>query len=469
MTNDVPPLGCRHTLDVKRNLGGWFAKYSRMDAHSLGRLRVRDRHSDPPPSSASVVARSGDVGDAYVRFEILRHSQNLKRGSGVDCNRLEVELHGGQRTLLDLHRLMVEFALDKEVGGGGGGGGSIGPYEEEVRGREEGCAHAATPTLSLDGSDDIVSGVFFIENAFYTCGEVGGHVAESILRWLDCEKEPADKPVIADGGGPSLSPTAGKPTPSSQRRRRFLGLAPLSWPSSRTKIVPMSETKLDDLPLRLGVRYFHMFAPPPTPSSLRLLLERQHGGDATGENYSSWSLAYESAVFVTGIRTLNVDREAFKKKRRVGTNDQSTIEDNEEEDKALSEDKAPILIHDTWAPQRHICLACNHSPASVVTVNDELTDAAPPGLDPTTNKVQLQGVPMCSSCYRALHYHQQRPSDEEDMVGGGYDEDADDRYLPSLKLRPSKHGQASLVFPIEEYQRLVTVTSLEDVPKSSAF
>merc|ERR1712099_122219 len=61
--------------------------------------------------------------------------------------------------------------------------------------------------------------------------------------------------------------------------------------------------------------------------------------------------------------------------------------------------RAPIIIHDTWAPpQRHYCHACNYSLASVVTVNDPLTDAAPPGLDCDSNKVYVQGVPMCSAC-----------------------------------------------------------------------
>ena len=515
-TTGIPRRGCRHTLEVKRNLGGWFAKYSRMDAHSLGRLRVRDRHADPPPlvrfsAAAAAAAAAADddddddddddgIVDTLVRFEILRHSQNLKRGSGVDGNRLEMELRGGQRTLLDLHRAMVEFALDGEasVGGGGGGGGDDGSClrtsrgeGEEVRGEgeEEVADAAAAATAPLAGADAVVvSGVFFIEGTFYTCGEVGERVGESIRRWLDGKEEPADGTAISDEGGPTLSPPTGgdddATAPPSPRRRRFLGLSPSSSPSSRNKekIVPMSAMKLEDVPLRLGVRYFHMFLPPPAPSSLRLLLGRRHGNNGDiGENCLPWSLFSESAVFVTGIRTLNANRGAFTKKRRRRNNANSpTGEDGDDEEEVLEEDKedaesenkAPILIHDTWAPQRQICLACNHSPASLVTVNDELTDAAPPGLDAKTNKVHLQGVPMCSSCYRALHYYrQQQPGDDEDGVGGHNEDDANDRdhRRRSLLLRPSKHGQASLVFPIEEYQRLVMATLLEGVPKCSAF
>lgn len=394
----LPHHGCQHTCAVKRNLREWFAKYSRIDAHSLGRLRVRDRHSAPPLLRS---INGSNTTTTYVRFEILRHSQNLKRGSGVDGSRLEVELHGEQRTLLDLHRVIVESALNKE---------------------------ACVNSIDDDENDDIsdVSGIFFIENTFYTCGKVGTHVAEAITRWLNEDSN--------NKGGTAT-------TLLTSRRRKLLGMLP-------PQLQLMSELKLEDLSLRLGVRYFHMFIPPPTPSSLRLLFQGQNDEideESSRKNNSSWSLATESAVFVTGIHTLLSNTESLSNKPEVA---------NEKKDEMVRT-KQPISIHDSWAaPQRHICYACNHSPASVVTINDELTDAAPPGLDDRTSKVFLQGVPLCSSCYRALHYCRHENTDDGPRV---------------LTLRQSENDHAFLVFSIEEYERLVTSSSLDDIPPNAGF
>ena len=113
----------------------------------------------------------------------------------------------------------------------------------------------------------------------------------------------------------------------------------------------------------------------------------------------------------------------------------------------------------------------------MVTVNDVLTDAAPPGLDESTNKV----------CYRALHYYcheegeeqqqeQTQPSDDDgvtrDNGTGAVVVAKDSTYYHGrqlLKLRSNPFGQVNLVFPIEDYDRLVKETSLADVPTSSAF
>jgi len=414
----LPHHGCQHTYAVKRNLREWFAKYSRIDAHSLGRLRVRDRHSAPPFLRSNNGSHTTTTTTTYVRFEILRHSQNLKRGSGVDNSRLEVELHGTQRTLLDLHRVIVESALNKEADG-------VDSIDNDVD----------------ENNTSVVNGIFFIENTFYTCGQVGTHVAEAITCWLD-----EDSNNVGEGSTTTTLLTS--------RRRKFLGMLPNallpSVGNSATRIIPMSEIKLEDVSLRLGVRYFHMFIPQPTPSSLRLLLFHGQGHDevddesSSRKTLSSWSLATESAVFVTGIHTIPLSESLSKR----------TDVNNERKDDTVGT-KHPILIHDTWAaPQRHICYACNHSPASVVTVNDELTDSAPPGLDDRTNKIYLQGVPLCSSCYRAMHYCRHDNTDDGNR---------------GLKLRPSENDHAFLVLSIEEYDRLVTLSSLDDSPANAGF
>jgi len=398
--------GCQHTLGVKNDLKEWFSKYSRLDAHSLGRLRNRDRHSNPiggctlPCASTSPLdgnhmelgcsngreCQSPGTLHTTIRFEILRHSQNLKRGSGTDGNRMEVELHGSQHTLLDLHRLLVECSLN-----------------------------TASHLEGSDHNNNVRAGVFFIENTFYTCGEVGYNVGRTIVRWLDRK----------DDGSEMMSETEERPSPPDESittpRRQFLGL------SSSENLMPMSQMKLEDIPLRLGVRYFHTFVPPPVPLHLR--------------PNNLCSIANESAVFVTGIHTRhNTSMNNFRNEGIQSSNA-----------------RVPIIIHDTWAPpQRHTCLACDYSPASVVAVNDPLTDSAPPSLDPESNQVHLQGVPMCSSCYQALHY---QPSNRREEGENGSES--------LLELR--QDHQPSLVFNIEDYQRMATASLLDKVRKSSAF
>ena len=367
LDNEEISHGCKHTLDVKQNLVGWIKKNTRLDAHSLGRLRVRDCHANP------VVHATNDANgndhsqpknttgtlQTTIRFEILRHSQNLKRASGPDGNRMEVELHGSHHTLLDLHRLLVECSINAS----------------SLKGEEGGDDDGGN-------NNNIHPGVFFIENNFYTCGDVGDKIGMAIKNWLSDKKS----------GAMEEEELSTHTTP----RQQHLGI------SSKINLIPMSEMKLEDLPLRLGVRYYHMLVPPQTPLHLG--------------STNVMSLANESAVYVTGIHT--------HKGKTMST-------------------KPSIIIHDTWAsPQRHTCLACNYFLATVVTVNDPLTDSAPPSLDPKSNKVSIQGVPLCSSCYRALHYE---PANNLDQ--------------PQLKLRTS--SKPSLVFSIEEYQRMVTASSLE--------
>ena len=353
--------GCKHTLAVKQNLVGWIKKNTRLDAHSLGRLRVRDCHANPV-SSGIVCPTNGDdqsqlnetTLQTTIRFEILRHSQNLKRASGPDGNRMEVELYGSRHTLLDLHRLLVECSLNAS----------------SLKGEKGDC----------DNNNNIHPGVFFIENNFYTCGDAGARIGVAIKNWCSDKKSDTMEEEELSTHTP---------------RQQHLGI------SNKINMIPISEMKLEDLPLRLGVRYYHMLVPPPTPLHL--------------ESTNVMSLANESAVYVTGIHT----------------------------HKSNKSTKPSIIIHDTWAsPQRHTCLACNYFLASVVTVNDPLTDSSPPNLDSKSNKVCIQGVPLCSSCYRALHYE---PANNLDQ--------------PQLKLRAS--SKPILVFPIEEYQRMVTASSLE--------
>ena len=400
-SSGVVAHGCNHTLAVKNNLKEWISQYSRIDAHSLGRLRIRERH----PNSSVVPSRSSNgngMMDTTIRFEILRHSQNLERGSGRDSNRMEVELYGSHHTLFDLHRMLVECSLSTDSN--------------------------MTRCDASSNNNNIRPGVFFIENTFYTCGDAGDSAVETIKRWLD-GKEYYGPPQISDDTENVDELEKGLLPPveyTDTSRREFLGL------SLCNNTIPMSQMKLEDVPLRLGVRYFHMFVPPSTPLQLR--------------PNNMWSLANESAVFVTGIYTHS---NASGSNTRHGGH-------------RSTDAKTPITLLDMWGSahrQQHTCFGCNHSFASVVTVNDPLTDAAPPSLDSETNTVHLQGVPMCSSCYQSLHY--------KPISGHGKGAKSGNHSL--LELRSGSDHQPGLVFSVEEYQRMVTASRLDEIPKKAPF
>jgi len=111
------------------------------------------------------------------------------------------------------------------------------------------------------------------------------------------------------------------------------------------------------------VRYFHM------------LVRQPYKG-------RSWSGIFnQSALFITGIHTQHLP---------------SAIQ-------------APIIMHDLWTQPipTTICLACKCAVATVVTISDELTDSSSSLATATfgdSRAVDKQATPLCSSCYRALHY-----------------------------------------------------------------
>lgn len=204
------PHGLHHTLEVRTSMKDWIKKYSRIDAHSLGRMRPRERHGAVPTAAAAGGPGSGGPRvSTSVRFEAMRHSRNYGRGSGLERGRLEVELDG-RRTLLDLHRVLT---------------GST-------------------------GSDD-PSGMFFIEDRFYVHGELGGVIFEEITRWLDEDEDEAD-------GGPASTDSKTKAAKdSSEKSRRWrLGIS-----RGSDEPIDMSESPLGKIPLRLGVRYVHVAVP----------------------------------------------------------------------------------------------------------------------------------------------------------------------------------------------------------------
>ena len=436
--------GPRRTLRLKNDLKTLLVKYSRMDAHSLGRLRVRDRHSFPASpgfwahgfGNALVRDDFGRKDDAdrslqtTVRFEILRHSANLKRGSGPDANRLEVELHGSHHTLLDLHRILVECNSDC----GGNSFARVGAHG----GKE-------VPENS-DHEKEGPAGVFFIENAFYTHGEIGQNIGEAILHWLDGPPSTNENKGngTANEDFPSKKENAAT-TSAIPPRRQYLGLPPPTneMEVAVQKLFPMSAMKLEDLPLRLGVRYFHAFLPSDTPS------------DMNGKHI--WSLSNESAVFVTGIFARDLPS---MQNRKNNPNNPPMPRETRNVRRRSTNSPFPIIIHDMWtSPQRPaICHACDFAVASVVSIHDELADASSlPSAKPSGSGradsdagTAFQGTPLCSGCYRELHY--QSTNEGSRSV---------------LELR-SQHRPLQ-VFPVENFQRMTSAATLKEVSASAPF
>ncbi|KAL3794168.1 hypothetical protein HJC23_012875 [Cyclotella cryptica] len=394
---DVVPLGCQHTLQVKRELNALLSKHTRMDAHSLGRIRVRDRHSIPRSLISQLPTRdpclrfgrqyceTKSCPETSIRFEILRHSVNLKRGSGRDSNRLEVELSGSRHTLLDLHRLLVECAITAD--------GRSARYKNES---EHVC-------------DSAPSGVFFIENSFYTHGVIGEHVGRTILQWLSVHQTDD----ITNESGIMMK----QATVSS--RQNHLGLA------SSCDSTPMSKIYLESLPLRLGIRYVHMFI------------------DNSSSQLDKASLCSESTLFVTDIHT-NPCLSSYKQ------------ETHEHLKNAVLISHAPI-IHDAWTPLKQIpsCSACNSAAATVVMMNDELTDlsstvtlANAVSKSSTSHQVEFQGVLLCACCFRALHY--------AESVGNHV-------------LRPSSRHMTFRALPVDVFNKLSYAMAADKVPKSAIF
>ena len=163
------------------------AKNVRLDGHNLSRLRMADRHGLPP-----VQDEAHDT--ATIRMECWRRQP--KRGNAPDPYRVILEFLASQ-TLLDVHHALVQLAEDG----------------------------LWTNTYQNESGDP--SGLFFIENDFYTAGPLD--YVQPILDWID--------------GGP--------PNPT---RRRYLGITSME----NLTIKPMKGIRLDQIQFRLATRYCHV-------------------------------------------------------------------------------------------------------------------------------------------------------------------------------------------------------------------
>lgn len=176
---------CRTIRALHTEMSRGILKQSRMDCHGLSRLRMSDCHELP-------VCKSGEEATT-IRLECWK--RQLKRGSSPDGNRLVLELLGKQ-TLQDVHDVIVALSHDD---------------------------------LWDDSQQhEMPSGLFFIEDTFYTTGTV--NYVTRITTWLNDAK-------------------------AGQARRAYLGLPVNDEPLN---VKTMSSIQLEQLEWRLGVRYFHV-------------------------------------------------------------------------------------------------------------------------------------------------------------------------------------------------------------------
>jgi hypothetical protein len=230
---------------------------------------MSDRHGLPPPAS-----QQGIPNVATIRLECWRRQP--KRGTSPDCDRICLEFLASQ-TLLDVHNTIVKMAEDDLWN-----------------------TTTSTPEELSKGQ----AGCFFIEDEFYTTGSVD--YAGPIMKWID-------------GGGP--------PNPA---RRGYLGLDASTMNKNPLQAKSMRETALNQIPFRLGVRYYHVF----------------HGD-------------VETAIMVVDRRLLA--------SCKVSSSSPSSYP----------------LIHDVWnlSYPTPTCDACRHYPAVYVTsASCEITDGGPRAL-----------------------------------------------------------------------------------------
>ena len=268
---------CTNILNVKKEISQGLKIYTRLDAHALGRMRSRDRHHIPV-STDHTKRNHCNYNDVILRMECWR--RDLKRGSSMDTNRLEMEFLGEQ-TLLDLHHAIVR------------------------------CANDLLFTNTTDIPKEQLSGLFFIEDTFYHYGNVD--YVNPILKWLDGKNDDCDQQQQL------------KPENIQIPRRDYLGI-----PNNKElNVKPMEQTRLNSIPIRIGVRYFHVF-----------------NGDC------------ECTLFVSDVRVRHSNE--------------------------LYEECKYPLIHDTWTTCDRFqnCAACKQVQAAVVVVGDKLTNKTPTPLCP---------------------------------------------------------------------------------------
>jgi hypothetical protein len=307
---------CRKTIRVRNEIEEGLKEYTRLDGHSLNRLRKRERHHWPrinqikkknQPDSGGL----GDICGATITIECWR--RQLKRGSGCDSNRCEMEFIESQ-TLLDLHNLIVHCSQDDLF--------NYGMCKQKSSQDNE---------ASTEISDEVHSsrGYFFIENTFYTHGDVD--YISPILKWLDEEVLYTPNNNSQEESRKKRKYMKKAPPTVLRCRKEFLGIQK----NVNLKVVPMKNVKLSEIRFKLACRYVHVF-----------------NGDC------------ESTLFFSDV-CMRMSNEN------------------------ISVSQYP-LIHDifttttsmTTIQESSICQGCERGSVIVMTLNDEMTDGGPTLLCP---------------------------------------------------------------------------------------
>jgi snRNA-activating protein complex (SNAPc), subunit 3 len=189
------------------------------DLYRLSRLRMSDRHSFPSSNASSAVALVSGLSINQQPSEPVLGSIVLecwkrqpKRGSMPDPSRAVLEFLGSQ-TLYDVHCALIDLT------------------EDEFWNQVVVVSGNVNDSSNTKNKDEESSGLFFIEDIFYTTGSVD--YVTPIQNWLQGNGE--------------------KNIDSS----RALGLGI----NSRLDSLPvrsMKEMRLDEIEMRLGVRYLHV-------------------------------------------------------------------------------------------------------------------------------------------------------------------------------------------------------------------
>jgi len=369
ITNTVPSSEyVPHLQKVIKEIENGNKAFSRLDGHSLGRMRKKDRHHWPRMihSSSTTTSSCRTLQGVNIKIECWR--RGLKRAAAVDPHRLEMEFDGHQ-TLYHVHCAIVAAAKDQL-------------FEDGMRMQRTKRKDRMAGNNNIDNNGAILGtgtgagtgagGMFFIEGQFYV---IKGHDVDyvtPIINWLDrnedVEEMDVDNTCDDDNNDHNNSNNKNNDNDNSnnnqnnnntstkkrkkykkrkpnaknaiERNRRQVLNIPLHMATSQ-HIHSMEETRLDSLSVRFGMRYLHVF----------------HGD-------------CESALFFSDARARWTTNEFF-----------SNVV------------PPKPLYHDVWTPSHpyDICRACERLPAVVVTYEDEMTDG-----DPTN---------LCSECYRKLHFH----------------------------------------------------------------
>lgn len=211
----VEGLSLPATKIVSDSLWEWEEKNRPSDKMAVVRIRANDRHGPPEAPFRWSSTMGASTGTLF--FEVWKgRTPHLKRTSSPDSDRLVLEFLGEQ-TLLDFHMALIELRQDTY-------------WDSTVRKGDKAQRHNEK------------SGLFVMENVFYTHGAVD--YAKPILEWIQQDTKRAQSclgPHHADG----------------------------------LQVQAMEDLRLDQIALRLGVRYFHVHHG--TMEAQVFLVDRRHG------------------------------------------------------------------------------------------------------------------------------------------------------------------------------------------------